>query len=146
MKKLIILFTFLAALFFLYSCSCSKNCCSSVADASKDLNGTWELTFISGPRIAFEGLYPEKKPQMTFNLPDSTVTGNTSCNNFRSTANIKGSSISFGQAASTKMFCEGSGEPTFLKMLQEIDSYSTPDAKTLELSGNKTVLMRFTKK
>ena len=83
---------------------------------------------------------------MTFNLPDNAVTGNTSCNNFRSTASIKGSSISFGPGATTKMFCEGSGEPTFLKMLQELDSYNTPDSKTLELSGNKIVLMRFTKK
>lgn len=83
---------------------------------------------------------------MIFNLPDSTVTGNTSCNNFRSIVALKGSAISFAQPATTKMFCEGSGEPTFLKMLQEVDSYSNPDEKTLELSGNKIVLMRFAKK
>jgi heat shock protein HslJ len=145
MKKLILILIAVSGL-FLFSCKCSKSCCSSTGDASKNLNGTWELTFISGPRIAFDGLYPEKKPQMTFNLPDSVVTGNTSCNNFRSNATIKGSAISFAPGATTKMFCEGAGEPTFLKMLQEIDSYSTPDDKTLELSGNKTVLMRFTKK
>jgi heat shock protein HslJ len=146
MKKVIVLLSVFFALIFLYSCKCTKSCCASKCDASKNLNGTWELSFISGPRIAFDGLYPDKKPQMTFNLPDSVVTGNTSCNSFRSTTTIKGNAISFAPGATTKMFCEGAGEPTFLKMLQDIDSYSTPDAKTLELSGNKIILMRFTKK
>lgn len=27
----------------------------------------WELEYLSGPRIAFNGLYPDKKPTITFN-------------------------------------------------------------------------------
>ncbi|HRP54558.1 META domain-containing protein [Agriterribacter sp.] len=50
--------------------------------ADQELNGSWELDYISGPKIAFEGLYPGKKPFITFNLADSRATGNSSCNNF----------------------------------------------------------------
>lgn len=32
------------------------------------LSGTWELDYISGPRIAFQGLYPNEKPSITFDL------------------------------------------------------------------------------
>ncbi|MBU3714861.1 MAG: META domain-containing protein [Ferruginibacter sp.] len=163
MKKIILIFSSFLVL-FLISCKCTKNCsskgccasskscgtskscCSKGGDAAKTLNGTWELTFITGPRIAFDGLYPDKKPQLTFNLPDSSVSGNTGCNSLNTVASIKESSISFTQPATTKMFCEGAGEPTFVKLLQEVDSYSHPDKNTLEFSGNKIVLMRFTKK
>src|SRR5690554_7428111 len=40
------------------------------------LNGTWELDYISGPRIAFDGLFPNRKPEITFNLPEKKATGN----------------------------------------------------------------------
>ena len=40
------------------------------------LNGTWELDYISGARIAFDGLFPNRKPEITFNLPEKKATGN----------------------------------------------------------------------
>ncbi len=38
-----------------------------VASDYSALPGTWELNYISGKRIAFEGLYPDKKPQISLN-------------------------------------------------------------------------------
>ena len=32
------------------------------------LDGTWELNYVAGPRIAFNGLYPNNKPTITFDL------------------------------------------------------------------------------
>ena len=58
------------------SCSASKS-----ASNTGDLFGTtWELEYISGPRIAFEGLYPNKKPQLTFDEKETKVYGNNGCN------------------------------------------------------------------
>ena len=110
------------------------------------LNGTWELNFISGPRIAFDGLYPEKKPSITFDVANARVSGNTGCNNFNGTLNATGSSISFNEPlAMTKMFCDGIGESTFTDILKKVDNW-TVDGKTLNLRMGEVNMMRFTRK
>ena len=43
------------------------------ADNSKLSETTSDLDYISGPRIAFEGLYPDKKPQISFNNETNKV-------------------------------------------------------------------------
>lgn len=105
------------------------------------LNGTWELDYISGPRIAFEGLYPAKKPVITFNLPDTIATGNSSCNNFRSAVTINGNNIKFGMPASTRMACPGAGESTFFKTLESINKFSV-SGNTLNLIRGDIAVMR----
>ena len=50
--------------------------CNRSASSANELYGTtWELEYISGPRIAFEGLFPEKKPQITFDQETQKVSG-----------------------------------------------------------------------
>lgn len=109
------------------------------------LNGTWEVDYISGPRIAFEGLYPEKKPTITFNLPDTVATGNSSCNNFRSAFKINGSNLKFGMPASTRMACPGAGESTFFKTLESINKFSI-SGNTLNLIMGDIAVMRLQRK
>ncbi len=41
------------------------------------LNGTWELNYISGRKITFEGLYPDKKPAISFDMSNKKFSGNT---------------------------------------------------------------------
>ncbi len=113
--------------------------------AQQALNGSWELTYISGPKITFEGLYPKRKPNITFNLPEETAHGNSSCNNYNVGFSVEGSSIEFGSAMSTKMACQGSGEATFLSTLKTITHYKV-NGTTLELIHNEEPLMRFEKK
>lgn len=111
-----------------------------------DLKGNWQLNYISGPRIAFEGLYPNKKPQISFDITASRTTGNTSCNNFSGPVSIEGSKISFNQPlTTTKMFCEGQGEPVFLESLRKITAWALTDTSTLTLIAGDIVLMRFIK-
>jgi heat shock protein HslJ len=88
------------------------------------LNGSWELNYVSGARIAFEGLYPGKKPTITFKLPDTNASGNSSCNNYKVTFSIDGNNIKFGDPVGTKMACEGSGEATFFSTLKTVSKYS----------------------
>lgn len=115
-------------------------------DQASSLNGTWELNYISGPRIAFGGLYPDKKPTITFNLPEKKAFGNSSCNNYNMTFTLDGNSINFADPVSTRMACEGAGEPTFFKMIKTVNKYSITDGRTLTLIMGDIALMRFEKK
>ncbi len=67
MKSTVTLALVAIALIFT-SCAMKKK-----ADNSKISGTTWELDYISGPRIAFEGLYPDKKPQISFNNETNKV-------------------------------------------------------------------------
>ncbi|HRD57793.1 MAG TPA: META domain-containing protein [Ferruginibacter sp.] len=114
-------------------------------DATQTLNGTWELDYISGARIAFEGLYPDKKPTITFNLPETKATGNGSCNNFNVAFTMHGNNIKFNMPAATRMACPGNGEASFFETLQKISSYSVSN-NTLNLIMGDIAMMRFQKK
>ena len=113
---------------------------------SSSLDGTWELNYISGPRIAFEGLYPNKKPQITFNLPANELGGNTSCNGFSSKITIDGNKITIAEPfAKTMIFCEGGGEEIFLNLLKKVNKYAVEDS-TLTFLIDDVAMMRFSRK
>ncbi|QBQ42216.1 META domain-containing protein [Sphingobacterium psychroaquaticum] len=114
-------------------------------DQSASLTGTWELDYISGPRIAFDGLYPGKKPTLIFEAGEKRVKGNGSCNNFTSQVDISGASIKFGPVAGTKMACEGQGEPLFFQTLEKVTSFGV-SGNTLNLVMGDIAVMRFKKK
>jgi heat shock protein HslJ len=119
------------------------------SDAVSKLDGTWELNYISGPRITFEGLYPNKKPTIVFDSKENRVSGNSSCNSYTGKLSIDGNKTDFTQPMiMTKMMCEdGQGEQTYMNTLQKITSYHiTDDGKTLNLVSGDIAMMRFTKK
>lgn len=114
--------------------------------ASK-LEGVWEMNYISGLRIAFEGLYPGKKPSISFDLATGEISGNTSCNAFSAPFKMDGMNIKFGDGRSTLMACEGNGERAFLDMLKKVDGYSlSDDNKTINFLTGDVAVMRFVKK
>ncbi|KUJ60668.1 hypothetical protein AR687_16700 [Flavobacteriaceae bacterium CRH] len=141
MVKNILALVFLGVV--LVSCKCKK------ADTANTLEGTWELNYITGPRIAFDGLYPNKKPTINFDLKESRVSGNTSCNSFTGKLSVDGNKIDFTQPmALTKMMClDGQGEQVFINTLQKVNTYSITDGgKTLNFISGDIATMRFTKK
>ena len=111
MKISIILFC--SALVLAESCASSKS-------PEDDLYGpTWELEYMSGPRISFDGLFPNKKPQLTFEKESGMVSGTDSCNGYSTDITLEGNSISFGEPGpTTMMFCGGS-ERQFLQMMKK---------------------------
>ncbi|MEL1254416.1 META domain-containing protein [Flavobacterium sp. DGU38] len=132
--------------FILISCNVFK--CKK-KNAVSELEGNWELNYITGPRIAFEGLYPDKKPTIIFNIKENQVSGNSSCNSFSGKLNVTGNKIDFTQPmAMTKMMCmDGQGEQVYMSTLQKITTYTiTDDGKTLNLISGNITAMRFTKK
>ncbi len=112
---------------------------------TSDLSGTWELNYISGPRIAFEGLYPDKKPFVSFALATNELRGNTTCNGFTSKYTMNGNNVKFADALKTMIFCEGGGEETFLKMLKKVNKYAV-SGSTLTFLIDDVAVMRFSKK
>ncbi len=134
MKASIILF--FSALILAASCSSSK----SPTDAL--FGKTWELEYITGPRIAFDGLFPDKKPQLTFEQETGKVSGTDSCNGYRADYTLSENALSFGEPGpTTMMFCGGS-ERQFLEMMKKIDGFSFEDDKLNLLMGD-IVMMRF---
>ncbi len=120
----------------------------AVTPESAKLNGTWELNYISGSRIAFGGLYPDKKPQITFDLAAKELGGNTNCNGFSSKVTIDGNKISIAEPFSKIMiFCDGGGETTFLNMLKKVNKYAVTNGNlnTLTIMIDDVAVMRFTK-
>ncbi|MHC0442699.1 META domain-containing protein [Flavobacterium sp. 3-210] len=126
----------------LTSCKASKD-----ASGGENLFGTtWELEYISGPRIAFEGLYPNKKPQITFDQKEAKVFGNNGCNGYSAPYTLSGKSLTFGEPGpSTLMFCDGGGEQQFLQQMKKITSYSIDKDGKLNLIQGDVPMMRFKK-
>ena len=142
MKKIILSLV----LFCLVLISC--NAVNTAYSQKAALQGAWELNYISGPRIAFSGLYPNDVPTITFDLKQSRVSGKNSCNSYSGALNADGNKISFkGPMALTKMFCPGEGENVYMNTLEKIDSYSiSEDGKTLNFLMGDIAIMRFEKK
>ncbi len=123
--------------------SCSAN---MMGNKDKLYTNSWELEYITGPKIAFEGLFPEQKPMLTFEQENSRVVGTTGCNGYNTQYKLDGSSISFEEPnAMTMRYCEGNGQQVFMKAMQDVNKYRiTADGK-LELIMNDVVMMRFKK-
>jgi len=135
----------LAAVVTLSSCNTLKNTVDASSDLSK-LGGTWELNYISGPRIAFNGLYPGKVPELIFNLTEKRVSGSSGCNTFISKLIADDSSINFNEPmALTKMACPGEGETIFFETLKKVNKYTISGDTILTFMTGDIAVMRLSK-
>ena len=121
--------------------------CSSTKKNMDDslYNATWELEYISGPKIAFSGLYPDKKPKITFDKASNKVDGTASCNGYSAEYTLSGNNISFGEPGpATKMYC-GEGEKIFLNSLQKVNKFKIDRDGKLNLMMGDISILRFKK-
>lgn len=109
------------------------------------LTGTWELDYISGSNKSFNELFPDKKPSITFADGSTQVNGNGGCNTFGSSYDLDGRKIKFNGIRSTRMACQGEGEPLFFQTLEKINVISVDDNTMTMIIGDIAV-MRFKKK
>ena len=102
----------------------------------------WQLTEMAGADGAM--VTPITIPTLAFE--NDGVAGNASCNQYFGGYEIDGSSISFGQLASTEMFCGEPGvmeqETAYLAALASVDTWSM-DGETLTLSSGDTALLAY---
>ena len=139
----LILATFVLAV--LSACTTLKT--SSDSSGLSKLDGNWELDYISGPRIAFNGLYPGKKPTIKFELAEKRLSGNSSCNSFYGKLDADDTHISFNTPfATTKMACPGEGETIFFDMLKKVNLYNVSGDTTLNFMMGDIAIMRFVRK
>ena len=139
MKKSILFLLLLTGIIF-SACSTSKQ-----ASFKELFNTTWELEYITGSRIAFNGLYPNKKPQITFDETTNQVSGTASCNGYTAPYTINKNNITFGEPGpTTMMYCEGGGEQAFLEMMRKVTSFSIENDR-LSLIVDDLPVMRFKK-
>ena len=123
-----------------FSCASLKN-----KNNNKLYEATWELEYISGPRIAFQGLYPDKKPTISFNKETQKVEGNNSCNGYSASYTLERESISFSDPGpATMMYC-GQGEQVFLNTIEKVNKFSIDEEGKLNLQINEVPIMRFKK-
>lgn len=140
MNKIALMIVFVCMGFV--SCGPSK---TAVKEFS--IEGTWVLNYITGPKIAFDGLFPGKKPTINFNLKDNKITGNNSCNQYFGPLILDGAKINFKDAkiGMTMMACEGNGDSVYMEALNKVESYTiTDNGNTLNLLLGNVVMMRFT--
>jgi len=137
---------FLAAICTSVLMSCGNSNKISSDTAFQKLKGKWQLNYITGSRISFDGLYPEEKPTITFEISEKQLKGNTSCNTFSDSFDADAAKISFKEPVLiTKMACPGEGEAVFLRTLVKINSYDVIEGYTLSLLADGVASMRFTK-
>lgn len=139
MKKITLLVVFICMSFTF--CTTKK-----VASEKTALEGKWELNYITGPKIAFDGLYPDKKPTIVFDIANNKISGNNSCNQYFGALVLDGKNINFKDAkmGMTMMACQGSGDKLYMETLQKIETYSiTDEGKTLNFLIGNIVMMRF---
>ncbi len=81
---------------------------------------TWISTLYSNDKI----VTPKKTKSFTLTFKkDGSFSATTDCNSMSGTYSGKDNKISFNDMASTLMYCDGSQEGEFAKMLQETQSY-----------------------
>ena len=133
-------FSVLVLLLSLVSCASSKKL------ADTDIyDTTWELEYLSGPKIAFEGLFPDRKPNISFNSDTKRVEGTASCNGYRAEFTINGNKISFGEPGPTTMMYCGEGEKYFLNTIAKVNGYRIDGKGKLHLMLDDNTIMRFKK-
>jgi len=82
-------------------------------------------------------------PTISLSINDKTISGNTGCNNFNGRFTLKGNKISFGQMASTKMFCKNMDtEDLFFSTLEKVDSYTIENNELILLNKASEVVMK----
>lgn len=141
MKKTFFLFLVATSLFVI-SCSSTKT-----LDNKKLFDTQWELEFITGTRIAFEGLYEDEKPTLKFDNESNRVNGSNSCNGYSYKYNLKGNKLAFTEPGpATLRYCEGEGDKAFLKMMEKVETFNIDENNNFNLIANGITLLRFKKK
>ncbi len=113
-------------------------------ETESELSGTWELDYIHGSNVAFNELFPQGKPTISFDLGAKKVNGRGGCNNYNGSVEVNGRNIKFGPVASTRMACPGNGEALYFETLQKVNVLSVHE-NTLTLIIGDIAVMRFKK-
>lgn len=138
---------FILPILILSACGSSKSADSFPIQKESNIlyNKTWQLEYVSGITTNINALFPDKKPELTFDSNGNMVRGNAGCNGYSATFTKNGDEITFSDPGpATLMYC-GDGEPQFLKTMKQINHYSVDGDGKLNLMIDDIPVMRFHK-
>jgi heat shock protein HslJ len=144
MKKIKLILSLIFTITLISSSCGVMNEKTSAKPDYQNLSGTWVLSYITGLRIAFEGLYPGQKPTLIFDIEMNHLSGNTSCNSYGSEIVLNRDEIQVGKPYSTMMACEGLGESTYINTLLKVERFKV-QVDTLIFYMGDIEMMRFVK-
>lgn len=137
---------FLIALTACHSTKKMTNVKSQPSNTIHDLNGTWILTYISGPKKTFDAFYPNQKPEITFDVNNHKISGFTGCNSFGGQFGYDKDKLDFTKPfEQTEKYCKGGGEALFNETLEKIDGFSIRN-DSLFLKMSSLEMMQFYRK
>ncbi|GAA4326704.1 hypothetical protein GCM10023115_38580 [Pontixanthobacter gangjinensis] len=151
MKSLFIIGLLLAGLI---SFSCKENGESkpkeeqklmTSSQKAKLINGRWEVNYLAAMPKPMDSLFPRIKPSLIIDADKGQISGTTGCNNFSGKVSIEGKEFILDEAiALTKKMCpDMTGEESFMKTLQRVNTYSVTDrGQTLNLITGDMAVMR----
>ena len=126
--------------FGLSSCGTTTGTGSANTESTTNLAllGSWTLSEIDGSNINED--FPNKKPSLTFEPVTKKFTGNSGCNNVFGSFTTNNNAINFGDAASTKMFCEGVNEKVFTDALDKVTHFKLEGTRLILLEKDKKLM------
>ena len=114
--------------------------CGNYLSEEYKLHDFWVLHSLEGNEISSQDSL-RKKPALQFDLQNNKVAGNTSCNQLNGQLTVSEDSLSFSKVAMTKMACQKSIEPQFMKALQQVNRYEIRNEELLLLKDNDTLMV-----
>ncbi|MBD3581399.1 META domain-containing protein [Flavobacterium selenitireducens] len=139
MKKLI-----LFSIFALMASCKSKQPAEPQFTKSGALDGNWVLEYVSGGDLGT--LYPGNPPTLFIDLKENRASGKNGCNNYSGPITVVGNKLNFSEnMITTKMFCPGDGEKTFMGAIQKVNAYDISTDGKLQLMAGDMAILRFVK-
>lgn len=130
MKKLIIISSIFLSLVLLTACACKTGKTASVSKESITSTG-WELSKMNGKDVTAMD-FPNGMPNAIF-TSDDKISGNGGCNRYGGSYTLDAESkLTLSKLISTKMFCQGVAEDSYLKALNR--------ANRAKIEGNNLTL------
>jgi len=139
MKKLILI----CSIAMLASCK-SKQPADPQFTKAGALDGNWVLEYASTADVP--SLYPGNAPTLFIDLKENRASGKNGCNNYSGPITVVGNRLTFSpNMITTKMFCPGDGEKTFMSAIQNVNAYSIGTDGKLSLTTADAATLRFVK-
>ena len=84
---------------------------------------------------------PDRLPTLTFDIEKNTISGSAGCNRVMGPYELKGSSLKFGNIASSMMMCieHMNLESAVLKALNEINTYKVKNGQLILMKESKVL-------
>jgi len=143
MKTLLFQALLIATIFGFVSCKSSKTTATENMETKQTelTEKHWKLVELGGILVS----ETSREPFIVFEKEENRVHGNTSCNNFFGTFELRGKNqIRFSQIGTTKMACIGNNmEVPFIQALDSTIMYKTDNDSLSILDAKGTILARF---